>query len=117
MSLESPIILFETDDFMVVYKPTGWKCTELPDPTGINAKKLRKFKHDHHAFYKACPLLHVYVAVLRPRLLTLPNLGMVHRYDEDTTGGIVFAKHKEAFADLVIQIHDILSWLKPGVSL
>lgn len=72
-------ILHETADWLVLNKPTSTHCTS-GKTEGSLATTL---------------------ALLRPELGTLPDSGIVHRLDFETTGCLMVAKTSTAYAQLV----------------
>lgn len=72
-------ILHETSDWLVLNKPTGTHCTSGKTEGSLAAT----------------------LALLRPELSSLPDSGILHRLDFETTGCLMVAKTSAAYEQLV----------------
>ncbi len=72
-------ILHETSDWMVINKPTGTHCTSGKTEGSLATTLLQ----------------------LRPELSSLPDSGILHRLDFETTGCLMVAKTIAAYEQLV----------------
>ena len=81
---ESPTVLRATSNWLVIDKPPGWHSVHGatgPDREGLG-------------------VLATWLAHKHPELATLPDSGLVHRLDRDTSGCIVVARTAAAHAEL-----------------
>lgn len=83
-----PDILFENDDFMVVYKPQG--VLSHPGRGDQNRDSMV------YRFIKYMQTVHKYV----------PRAGLVHRLDLETQGLLLFAKNMESYNELKRQFEE-----------
>jgi 23S rRNA pseudouridine1911/1915/1917 synthase len=100
---DEPSILHLTPDWLVVDKPAGW--------------------HSVRGTTERSGVLETWLATTRPELAALPESGLVHRLDRDTTGCVVVARSARARADLIARFRagrDVrkvyLARLHPGLS-
>jgi 23S rRNA pseudouridine1911/1915/1917 synthase len=82
---DTPVVLHETSDWLVVAKPAGWHSVRGTTTAGA----------------RGAGVLEAWLAHARPELAALPESGLVHRLDLDTSGCVVVARTREAHADLV----------------
>lgn len=81
----APSILRVTRDWLVVDKPAGWHSVRGRTVAGSRGGGV----------------LEPWLAHARPELAELPESGLVHRLDRDTSGCVVVARSLSAHADLV----------------
>jgi 23S rRNA pseudouridine1911/1915/1917 synthase len=81
---EAPSVLQETETFLVVAKPVGWHTVR-----GATASEP-----EGHGVVES------WLARRFPELAALPECGLVHRLDRDTTGCLVVARTPGAHAEL-----------------
>jgi 23S rRNA pseudouridine1911/1915/1917 synthase len=94
MYYNKPFIIFENDYFCIVYKPPYYKVD-----TDGNYKHINSYDD-----YKKNKInsLHVYMKLyfkLNKIYLNEPEYGAVHRYDKQTSGGLIFVKDNNIFND------------------
>jgi 23S rRNA pseudouridine1911/1915/1917 synthase len=80
----SPTILRETSRWLVLDKPAGWHSVR-----GLTA-----------AAADGSGVVEAWLAARRPESASLPEAGLVHRLDRDTSGCLVAARTLEAYAEL-----------------
>ena len=83
MSTPPLTIVYQDDSLLVVEKPAGIPC--LPARTGDRP---------------VAPTLSSLLVKQRPLLATLPDFGLAHRLDNDTSGLVVIAKTGDVFTHL-----------------
>lgn len=81
MSRLEPAILFQNERFLVLDKPAGWHCVEARRTDGA-------------------PTVMTWLRDRRPAQGALPESGLVHRLDRETTGCLVVAKDGTSLEDL-----------------
>jgi len=104
---ETPSVLRETRDWLVVDKPAGWHSVEgATAPTSDGGGVLESW-----------------LARARPELADLPESGLVHRLDRDTSGCVVVARTSRAHADLARRLRAgagirkiYVARLRPGIA-
>jgi 23S rRNA pseudouridine1911/1915/1917 synthase len=82
--METPSIVAETETWLVVDKPAGWHTVRGKTEAGEGGGGV----------------LEVWLAGARPELRGLPESGLVHRLDRDTSGCVVVARDGATHADL-----------------
>ena len=88
--MTAPTVLFEAPDWLVVDKPAGWHSVR-----GATAPSSDGWG-----------VLEAWLARTRPELASLPESGLVHRLDRETSGCMVVARSAMAHRDLVRRIRD-----------
>jgi 23S rRNA-/tRNA-specific pseudouridylate synthase len=104
---ELPTVLGETRDWLVVAKPAGWHCVRgatAADATGAG-------------------VLEEWLSHARPDLAGLPESGLVHRLDRDTSGCVVVARSVAAHAEFARRFRagagvrkTYVARLRPGIA-
>lgn len=96
--MKTPFVMFETNDFMLVYKPPFWKM-DTSTNYSLNNIKTNNFN-----------VLHVWIGQYLRKHTKIkpapPNYNCVHRYDIQTSGAIIVAKKKETIQPLMKLIAD-----------
>lgn len=102
----NPFVLFETDDFMVFYKPPFWK---LDTPTKYNIKNEKEITNIMKKYVRP---FHVYVGLYLKKYHNVDfsnsnnqSYGVVHRYDVQTSGGLIVSKTEK----MVLPMRKIIS--------
>ena len=90
---DQPVVLHETDAWMVINKPGGWHSVRA----GLKAQAERSAAVADAA---AAPVLEEWLARQRPELQALPECGLVHRLDQHTSGCVLIARSIEALENL-----------------
>ncbi len=85
--MDRPGIISETPTWLVVVKPAGWHT-------------VRGKTEATEAAEQGGGVLESWLATERPELAELPESGLVHRLDRDTSGCVVVAKDRETHAEL-----------------
>jgi 23S rRNA-/tRNA-specific pseudouridylate synthase len=85
--MDRPGIICETPSWLVVAKPAGWHT-------------VRGKTEAAEAAEQGGGVLESWLAAERPELAELPESGLVHRLDRDTSGCVVVAKDRETHAEL-----------------
>ena len=92
--VEKPYVLFETDDFLVFYKPPFWKMDTDRKYDINNFYELRKV-------FRYNPPLHVYIGLWLKAYHGIEpdnsSYNVVQRYDVQTSGGIIVVKQNKLF--------------------
>ncbi|MFO0828656.1 MAG: RNA pseudouridine synthase [Phycisphaerales bacterium] len=103
----APSILLEAPTWLVVDKPAGWHTV-----LGATA-----------ASSDGSGVIEAWIARSRPELVDLPEHGLVHRLDRDTSGCLVVARTALAHADLARRFRDgvgVRKWylarVAPGIA-
>jgi 23S rRNA-/tRNA-specific pseudouridylate synthase len=86
----APTVLHETRDWLVLDKPAGWHSVR-----GTTA-----------AASDGWGVVESWLAQTRPELSALPECGLVHRLDQETSGCLVVARSRAAHNDIVRRFHD-----------
>ena len=92
--VKKPFVLFETDEFLVFYKPPYWKM-DTSRNYNINDRDemMRVFRYN--------PPLHVYVGLYLQEYHNVTpdndSYNVVQRYDIQTSGGIIVVKDNKLF--------------------
>lgn len=106
-----PIILFETDDFVLYYKPPHWDVYTVPRKLDDYDEKrmvnnVYKGKVQHmHVFAGLQLFRHGVKNIEDIGYSRGHDMGALHRYDVETSGGLLFCKKKE----LYLQMRDIIN--------
>jgi 23S rRNA-/tRNA-specific pseudouridylate synthase len=85
--MDRPVFLHETPTWLAVAKPAGWHT-------------VRGKTEASEAAEQGGGVLESWLAAERPELGELPEAGLVHRLDRDTSGCVVVAKDRETHAEL-----------------
>ncbi len=85
--MDRPGIICETPTWLVVAKPAGWHTVQ---------GKTEALE----AAEQGGGVLESWLATERPELAELPESGLVHRLDRDTSGCVVVAKDRETHTEL-----------------
>ena len=103
----APALLLETPDWLVVDKPADWHSVRGTTPAEADGSGV----------------LEAWLAATRPELAQLPESGLVHRLDRDTSGCVVVARSRAAHADLARRFRTgigvrktYLARLRPGIA-
>lgn len=80
----SPVVIHETPTWLVLDKPAGWHTVRGKTEAGEGGGGV----------------LEAWLAAARPELKDLPESGLVHRLDRDTSGCVVVAKDAATHEDL-----------------
>ena len=93
-NVQKPYVIFETDDFLVFYKPPFWKMDTSRKYDINNIYELKKV-------FRYNPPLHVYIGLwLKVNHGITPDndsYNAVQRYDVQTSGGIIVVKQNKLF--------------------
>jgi 23S rRNA pseudouridine1911/1915/1917 synthase len=94
-SLTQPYILYENNEYILLYKPSGWSCN-----TEMNNKIYKTYPPNNH-----------FILLFIKFILKLHNtynnfkLGLMNRLDIETSGCIIIAKNKIGFYKMLNIIH------------
>lgn len=90
---EQPVVLHETESWMVVNKPGGWHSVRA-------GARARGDKENDEERVRAAPVLEEWLGEHQPELRPLPECGLVHRLDLPTSGCILVARSHAALEQL-----------------
>ena len=115
MNSDFPYVIFETNDFLIFYKPPFWKMDTDSRYNIKNTEDLTK------VFNRKIKPLHIFVAIFLNHIYNItvkpPGYNIIHRYDVQTSGGILIAKNPSSFKLLQKAIMDKSSTVKIYVAL
>lgn len=100
-----PVILHETDAWLVVNKPGGWHSVH-------SGSRSHGREDQAKAAADAEPILEQWLARQRPELRALPESGLVHRLDLLTSGCVLAART----ADALTRLRSMVQGRRPGLA-
>jgi len=92
LPLEIPVILDETENYAVIYKPPGMHCTGLKKRAGI-------FENETLLDWYAS----IFPNVININGRQITDGGLVHRLDFETKGLVLFAKNQQTLDNILKQ--------------
>lgn len=109
MNSDFPYVLFETNDFLIFYKPPFWKMdTDKRNPPSFDLKNKQLLLKSFNTKIKPLP---IYIAIFLMQQYGIKvdprkQYNIIHRYDVQTSGGIIVAKCPKAYEILDKNIYD-----------